>query len=316
MKRSAETTAAAAGALLVLVVAPAALAAPPDAAGKVMVIAVKAVSACFSDRVRVTGFTVPHGEVFASIDGDGFKVTEVLVQEGERVKTGQVLAKVARMGDPSAAGAAGRPPAGAGAAPPTTSSNVLAPAAGTVTRRTAVVGAFASPQAEPLFRIALDGQIELDVEVPSTQMAKLKVGQPARVAVENGPEINGRIRIVGGEIEQRTQMGRVRLLLDEDPSLRAGMFARATIDAARSCGVSVPRSAIFQRTDGTSVQVIRDGVVATRQVQIGLLSDFSVEIRLGLKEGDLIVATAGTSLHDGDQVQATMIDEAELKRGL
>src|SRR4051794_38249927 len=101
MKRFVEITAA--GALLVLAnSSPSGAAGPQPTASKVAVIAVKAVSACFSDRVRATGFTVPHGEVFATVDGDGFKVTEVLVAEGERVKVGQVLARVARMGDPSA----------------------------------------------------------------------------------------------------------------------------------------------------------------------------------------------------------------------
>jgi HlyD family secretion protein len=81
------------------------------------------------------------------------------------------------------------------------------------------------------------------------------------------------------------------------------MFARATIDADRSCGISVPRSAVIYRTEGTSVQVVSGDVVQTRKVQIGLHSDNDIEIRNGLREGDTVVANAGSSLRDGDRVK-------------
>ena len=80
------------------------------------------------------------------------------------------------------------------------------------------------------------------------------------------------------------------------------MFARATIDADRSCGISVPRAAVHYRTEGPRVQVVRDNVIETRVVQVGFHSDMDIEIRDGLREGDLIVANAGSSLRDGDRV--------------
>jgi multidrug efflux pump subunit AcrA (membrane-fusion protein) len=298
-----------------------AFAAPPEAPGKAIVMVVRAVSACFSDQVRVTGLVVPRAEVFATVDSEGFKITEVLAAEGERVKAGQALAKLTRMSAPPGtappAGAQQAGAAGAGGAGSSTMT-LSAPAAGTVTRRAATVGAFASPPSqfvEPLFRIALEGQLELEVEVPSPQMPKLRVGQPARIAVDGGPELSGKVRTVGGEIEQRTQLGKLRLSVDSDAALRSGMFARVTIDAARSCGVSIPSAALIRRSEGTSVQVIRNDVVETRAVRVGLMSDTSTEIREGLKADDIVVATAGTSLHDGDQVKTVIVDEAELARG-
>jgi multidrug efflux pump subunit AcrA (membrane-fusion protein) len=81
------------------------------------------------------------------------------------------------------------------------------------------------------------------------------------------------------------------------------MFARATIDARRSCGVAIPRNAVDYAIEGTSVQLVRNNTVQTRRVSVGLLSDDSVEIREGLNEGDIVVANAGTSLHDGDRIR-------------
>jgi len=58
------------------------------------------------------------------------------------------------------------------------------------------------------------------------------------------------------------------------------------------------------------VQVVLDGVVETRHVQVGLRSDADTEIRDGLHEGDLVVANAGSSLRDGDKVKPIVADSA------
>ena len=96
--------------------------------------------------------------------------------------------------------------------------------------------------------------------------------------------------------------------LERDPRLRLGMFARATIDADRSRGISVPRSAVLYRTEGPSVQVVRGNVIETRLVRVGYHSDIDIEIREGVRDGDLVVANAGSSLRDGDKVKPINAD--------
>jgi HlyD family secretion protein len=172
-----------------------------------------------------------------------------------------------------------------------------------------VLGATANPRADPLFRIAVDGEIELEAEIPSIHVPKLAPGQTARVEIEEGRELTGSVRLVPAEINPMSQLGRLRIAVENDPSLRLGSFARATIDASRSCGVSVPKAAVLYKTEGTSVQVVRDRMVETRRVRVGFHSDLNVEIREGVREGDIIVANAGTSLRDGDQVQPKFVDD-------
>jgi multidrug efflux pump subunit AcrA (membrane-fusion protein) len=55
--------------------------------------------------------------------------------------------------------------------------------------------------------------------------------------------------------------------------------------------------------------------VETRRVETGLVSDTAVEIRGGVREGEIIVANAGTSLHDGDRIKTIFADEIERTRG-
>ena len=267
-----------------------------------LVIVVHATSACFSDQIHVTGFLVPRKVAVVNADGDGYKITDVMVSEGEQVISGQALARLNRPAskDPRT-----------GSAVPARSMTLNAPVAGLVMNSTAMVGAMASVQAGPLFRIITNNEIEVAVEVPSPQVSKLKPGATARITISDRPERNGRVRLVDAEIDQRTQLGRARLSVDKDPSLRVGMFARATIDASRSCGISVPRSAVIYQTQGTSVQVVNNNNIETRRVQLGLLSDNNAEIREGISDGDTIVANAGTSLHDGDLVKIIFAEEID-----
>lgn len=285
----------------------AAWAAEPQAPGA-EVMAVKAVTYCFSDTIGVTGFLVPREEAIVNLDADGYRISETLVKEGATVTSGQELVRLTRLTTEGQ-----NAPAPPGARPGPATMVLKAPAAGLVTRSTATIGAVASLRAEPLYRIMINNEIELEVDVPSLHVGKLRADgrQTARVEVENGTEVSGRVRLVPGEIDRTTQLGHGRLSIDRNPSLRVGMFARATIDASRSCGVAIPRSAVTYRTEGTSVQVIRDGVVETRRIVTGLRSDTDVEIRGGLKEGDALVASAGTSLHDGDAVKPTYLKRSD-----
>jgi multidrug efflux pump subunit AcrA (membrane-fusion protein) len=288
----------------------------PAAPTGAVVLVSRATKACFSASVRVTGFLVPRREAMVNLDMEGYRISEVLANEGDKVTSGQNLVRLVRSsegGSPGGGAPGGAPPGGAGAqaAPQMPATMILkAPAAGTIIKSTATVGAtFSARATEPLFTIAIDGEIELEAEVPSIHIPKLAPGQTARVEIDGGRELTGYVRLVPAEINPMSQLGRVRVSVERDPSVRLGGFARATIDASRSCGVSVPRSAVLYKTEGHSVQVVRNSAVETRRVRIGFHSDLNVEIRDGVREGDLVVANAGTSLRDGDQVTPKLSDE-------
>ena len=256
-----------------------------------LVVVTKSVDACFSDLVRVTGFAVPRHEAVVSADQEGSKVTDVLVREGETVAENQELARLA-------------PPPAQGAR---NTVSLRAPAAGLVTQVNTIVGAPASPQAGPMFRIAVNNEVDLDAEVPAVHMMKLSPGVTARISRDNSPDIVGRVRLVLPQIDRNTQLGHVRITLTGNPAIKIGMFAQASINAKQSCGVSIPRTAI----DHLTVQVVKDNTVETRHVRVGLVSDTSTEILEGLKIDEIVVADAGSSLHDGDRIKTVFADEID-----
>ena len=267
-----------------------------------MVIVTKSTNACFSDLVRVTGFVVPRREAVVGVDQEGSKVSDLLVREGETVTDNQELA---RLTPPPA-----QPGAPGGGSRPASQTSLRAPAGGLVTQVNTIVGAPASPQAGPMFRIAVNNEIDMDAEVPAVHMLKLNPGATVRISRDNGPDIVGRVRLVSPQIDRSSQLGHIRITLTSNPSLKIGMFAQASIDAKRSCGVAIPRTAI----DHLTVQVVKGDTVETRKVRVGLVSDTSTEILEGLDVGEVVVADAGSSLHDGDKIKTMFAEELDRTR--
>ena len=257
----------------------------------------KSTNACFSDQVRVTGTIVPRREAVVGPDQEGSKVTDLFVTEGQTVPDNQELARLSAPQQPP-----GQQQQGRGG--PT---SLRAPAAGLITEVRTAVGAPASPQAGPMFRIAINGELELDAEVPSVQLPKLSPGATVRISRDGAPDLIGRVRLVSPQVDRTTQLGHVRIAVTNNPSLKVGMFARANIDAKRSCGVAVPRTAI----DHSTVQVIKGNVVQTKRVQVGLTSDTNTQILEGLDVGETVVSDAGSSLHDGDRVKFNDGDDSD-----
>jgi HlyD family secretion protein len=249
---------------------------------------------CFSDTLQVNGVIVPVNEVLVRPDREGLQISQVLVEPGDTVVLGQVLARLTAPDGQQGGGAA---------------IAVQAPAAGIVVSTIAVIGATASARAEPLFRIAARGEMELLAETPVQSLAGLASKQPAKIEIVGIGELPGEVRLISTAVNPTTQLGQVRLSIGIDPRLRVGAFGRAKIEVGRRCNAAVPLSAVLYGPGGARVQVVRDGRIETRGVTVGLLAAGQAEIREGLSEGDMVVARAGAFVREGDRVRPVLVGE-------
>jgi HlyD family secretion protein len=182
---------------------------------------------------------------------------------------------------------------------------IKAPGAGIVSRRTARLGATAAmgAGAEALFRIIADGAIELEAQVAEVELPGLKVGQPVSVLPAGAKEaLKGAIRLISPEVDRASRLGRVRVALDDNPPVAIGAFARGIIETGRKMAVTLPLSAITYSRSGASVQAVKDGRVTTKPVKLGLVGGGRAEIVTGIAAGETVVARAGTFVRDGDLV--------------
>jgi RND family efflux transporter MFP subunit len=180
---------------------------------------------------------------------------------------------------------------------------ITAPANGLISRRTARIGAMALGSAEPMFRIIENGDIELDADVPETELSKIKLGQHAKIHVAGIPPVDATVRLISPEVDRATRLGRVRLLIGDKPGLYIGAFGRGEIETARSRGLAVPSSAVMYGPDGPYVQIVEGDVVVRRSVTLGLQTGVLTEVTQGLSADDLVVAKSGTFLREGDRVR-------------
>ena len=180
---------------------------------------------------------------------------------------------------------------------------VRSPADGLILARNATLGGIVGATGGALFRIAIDGDLELSANVAETSLSRLKAGMPVDVSVAGAAEsVRGEIRMIEPEVSQSLRMGVVRVALDEGEAVRVGNFARGTIETMRRDGVAVPSAALIYRGTDGFLQKVADGQIATVPVEIGVRTDGFVEVVDGIAAGDEVVSRAGTFVADGDMV--------------
>ena len=280
-------------AFLLLLASPALAADDPtakDAPQGAAVTVLKASKSCFPNLVEAFGILIPREETMVRPDRPGLKVAEILTDPGETVAAGQGLARLAL--------------------PEGGTTVVSSPVAGTILSSTATIGAPASPRGEALFTIIARNEFDLVGMVPTQDLPKLAVNQPARIRLIGAGEVEGKVRRVASTVEPNSQLGQVFVGITTNRRLLVNSSGRAIIKTGQSCGVSVPLTAVLYGSAGTVVQVVRRARIETKRVEVGLTDGGQIEIREGLTEGDIVVARAGALLREGDPVRAITAEAA------
>ncbi len=187
--------------------------------------------------------------------------------------------------------------------------DLRAPADGLILARNATLGGVVSASGGPLFRIAIDGELELAATVAETALPRLQTGMPAviRLAGDDRP-IEGSIRRISPEVDQASRLGAIRIAFPQGSAARVGNFARGEIEIVKHEGVAVPASAVVYRGPEAFLQAVEEGRVRTVPVTLGARSGQLVEIASGLAVGQDVVSRAGTFVADGDVVMPVRDD--------
>ncbi|OYX50452.1 MAG: hypothetical protein B7Y90_03805 [Alphaproteobacteria bacterium 32-64-14] len=179
-----------------------------------------------------------------------------------------------------------------------------APVAGAVLQRALRPGDISGGSATPYFRIARDGLIELDAEMPDTALAHVKIGDTVSVTLGTGETITGKVRFISPRVDSNTNLGRARVALPFDANLRPGSFAEARFNAASAGVLSVPASAIRYESGGASVMVVDDkNMVKQTPVKLGQRAGDFVELVEGPAAGARVLATGSAFTLDGDVIK-------------
>ena len=270
-------------AALLCLASPALAADEADAPKGATVTVLTAAKACFAAIAEVSGIVMAREETMVRPERPGLKVAEILADAGDTVTAGQTLARLTL--------------------PEGGTVQVQAPVAGLIASSSAVLGAMASAKGEALFSIIARSEFDLIGLVPTEDLPKLAVNQPARIRIVGAGEVDGTVRRIAPTVEPNSQLGQVIIGVTTNRRLLVNSSGRAMIKTGQSCNIAVPLTAVLYGTAGTVVQVVRRHRVETRRVEVGLMSGGQIEIRDGLVEGDVVVARAGALLREGDPVR-------------
>ncbi len=193
--------------------------------------------------------------------------------------------------------------------------DVFSPVSGVVLRvmspSETVVGA-----GTPLLEIGNQRDLEIAVDLLSSDAVKVSPGQLARIEAWGGAPVAGRVRRVEpygftkisalGVEEQR-----VNVLIDlTDPRERFerlghGYRVEPRIIVARAeRALVVPRAAVFRDGERWSVFVNEAGRASLRHIELGLETGLEVEVRKGLGVGDAVVLQPGDRVEAGTRIVA------------
>ena len=178
---------------------------------------------------------------------------------------------------------------------------VRAPAAGLVLRRDAEVGEVVDTPAS-LFWIGEPRPLRVTAEVDEEDIAQVREGQRVLLRADAFPG-----QVLTATVGQITPKGdatrkayRVRLVLPDDTPLLIGMTVEANIVLRQAeDAVLVPPAAI---RDGR-VFVVQRETVQPRQVELGVQGPRAIEILRGLQRGEAVVLDPPAGLSAGQAVR-------------
>jgi RND family efflux transporter MFP subunit len=168
----------------------------------------------------------------------------------------------------------------------------------------------------PLVKLSENSLLRLVLPVPESAVPTVHIGQQVEVRVPTlDRSFPGQVARFADKLQTATRTMDTEVDVP-NPSLILipGMFAEVNLTLNhRAAVLAVPVSAVDVsggESSGQAMVVTQENRIATRSVQLGLQTGDNVEIRSGLREGDLVVTSPRASLRDGQEVHPKLVDMA------
>lgn len=179
---------------------------------------------------------------------------------------------------------------------------LLSPISGTITKMSVSPGGAVSSGAEA-FTIIDYQDLSATIQVDELDVLKIHQGLKATLQLDAIPEktYNGKVSMIANEgaIKNGVSTFGVTIHLDQPGEIKAGMSAQATILVEQKKNILVlPIESVIQQGNQYVVQKARvsagtqnaqPDTTTEQKVSIGIHDDSQIEIKSGLKEGDLVV---------------------------
>lgn len=353
-KHFARLALAAAAASVLVIAAGCGASAQPDAVAAPAPAAVDAVPVEVAEVERgpleaaYTATTTLEAEREAQLVGEvGGEIVDILVEEGDQVRAGQVLARVERSQaalqlrqqqastdrmqhdvarneellarhmvsrtayDQARFGLDTQKAVTDLARLTLSKTELRAPYDGVITRRHIKAGQWLSERAVA-FDFADFSRLRARIAVPEHVSGLISPGQAVRFSADavSGREFDATVTRVSPVVDRATGTVGVTVEIDNrEGALRPGLFVRLAVNYQRIDDATlVPRAAVLTEGKQSHVFVVESDTAHKRAVSLGLEQAEHVQVLAGLEPGATVVTVGNSALNEGDKV--TVVDPA------
>lgn len=156
------------------------------------------------------------------------------------------------------------------------------------------------------FRISDTSRLVAKLKLPQREVARIRAGQRATVTVAAYPgrEFDARIARVSPTVDTSDGSIAVTAYIDNpDGALAPGMFARFDIHLEKHAeALTVPTESIVEEDGAAIVYRVADGRAWREVVRLGVVAGKRTQIVAGLDAGDEVVVSASDGIGDGTRV--------------
>jgi RND family efflux transporter MFP subunit len=183
---------------------------------------------------------------------------------------------------------------------------ILAPDNGVISARSATLGAVVPPGQE-LFRLIRQQRLEWRGELIAEQLGNVRAGQTVALALPDGTNVRAIVRQVAPSMDAQSRLAIVFADVAPGGAAHAGMYVTGEIATGKSSALAVPAECVVIRDGRGYVAIIVSDKGATkialRAVATGRRHGAFVEIVHGLDGKERLVRRGAAFLNDGDVVE-------------
>ena len=185
--------------------------------------------------------------------------------------------------------------------------DIRAPIDGIVSERMIRTGNLVTEH-QPVYSIDKFDPLWAVLHVPERELDRLEPGQPVQMRLDAFPDaaFAGEVLRVSPVVDPETGTFKVTAELHQDPRLRPGLFGRVSIiHDTRDTATLVSRNAVLSEDGNSAVFVVGDdGKVTRRTIRVGYEQGELVEVVDGLEPGATVVTAGKGNLRDGARVES------------
>ena len=162
---------------------------------------------------------------------------------------------------------------------------------------------------EVAFRITDTRELIAYLQIPQSELPKFAAGHDVSIEVASMPgnAYPATIARISPTIDTRNGTFRATAVINNSKGeLAPGMFGRFRVAYEEHANALVlPVAALIDEDDENAVYIVTDGEVVRRVVETGIRSGDRIEILDGLTEADVVVVVGHSNLRDGSKVLAS-----------